>query len=205
MSAKEPIVEDIATQKINELRERAKKDFSSDEIQNFITMGKQLSGKTVIYALIEVIGEGPQNGFGAEESKRLIKKLTKIIPYNYSGCVSCAFTETPLVLNITLSLVNRDYKTDIDIPSPAYANDLFTKYNFLKNTAIAYWRQFAEEHPELYKRICAYRSDIDFSNLTVDKTNPTTLYFDPACKKRIGIFCYYVTERGQPFYKKTTN
>lgn len=192
--------EDVAVQKINELRERMGKDFSQDEITNFITMGKQLAGKTVLTSLIKVLEEGPQKGFSSPV--RLIKKIKKLIPYNYVGFVQCSFVEINFLLNVSLSLVERKYVTDIDIPSGDYAEDLFQKYNFLKNIASAYWRQFCEENKDLFKKICDYRSDIDFSALVVDPNNPTTMYFDPDCAYRVGIFCYYVDRDGRPFYKK---
>lgn len=199
--------DDIATQKLNQLREKARKDFTDDEVTKFITMGKQLASKSVLSAVICILREGPEKGKDAGESTRLIKKIEKLMPYDYSGFVQCAFNETPLLLNISLSLVARDYRTDVNVPHESYANDLFGKYDFLKNIAAAYWKQFNEEQPELMKRVADYRPDIDFSNLIVDENNPTTLFFDPECKMRLGIFCYYVDQHGRPFYKRkrTTN
>jgi hypothetical protein len=201
---------DLATQKLNELRERASKDFNRDEINNFITMGKQLASKAVLSALVCVLREnGPVDDIAGKsarekESARLIKKIEKLMPYDYSGFVTCSFKEIPYILNITLSLVNRDYKTDIDIPHESYAKDLFEQYNFLKNIACAYWRQFSEENPTLIERIAKHRPDVDFNSLVVDQNSPTTLYFDANCPRRIGLFCYY-THEGRTFYKKTKN
>jgi hypothetical protein len=189
-------------QKLDQLRAAAREKFSEDEINKIITMGKQLCGKAVITAAARVVEEGAARGFNKAIGERIARALKAVIPYNYSGFVSCGFKEIDYTLNITLSIVERDYKTDIDIPSADYARDLFQKYDFLKSTAIAYWRQFAEEHPELYKKLCAYRSDVDFGNLTVDPNNPTTMYFDPESEYRIGIFCYYVDKAGRPLYKR---
>lgn len=194
--------EDIATQKINELKQRAKENFSDEEIQQFITMGKILASKAVLTLLIKTVEEGPAKGLPKEECDRLVKKITVRMPYNYSGFVTCGFKEVPHQLHVTLSIVDRDYKTDIDIPHMSYAKDLFTKYDFLKNTAVAYWRQFAETEPELFDRVCKYRDDVDFSELVIDEKNPTTMFFDESAKFRVGIFAYY-TLNGKPFYKKT--
>lgn len=189
---------------LDEIRRRAAKDgYSEDEIAKFITMGKQLAGKTVLSALIYILKEGPIKGFDASSADKLIKKVEKKFPYNYCGFVQCVFKETTFLLNICLSLVDKNYRAEIDIPNGSYARDLFTKYDFLKKTAIAYWRQFCEENPKLLGKICDYRPDVDFSELTIDKDNPTTLYFDSECAKRIGIFAYYVDANGQPFYKRT--
>lgn len=195
--------DDIATQKINELNQKMKNNFSDEEVQKFISMGKTLASKSVLSLLIKTIEEGPvKKGFSKEECDRLVKKITLRMPYNYSGYVTCAFKEFPHLLHITLSIVDKDYKTCIDIPHESYARDLFEKYDFLKNTARAYWKQFCEEESELFDRVCRYRSDIDFSDLVIDPTNPTSLYFDEAAIFRISIFCYY-TLNGKPLYKKT--
>lgn len=194
--------DDVATQKLNELREKAAKDFSQDEIDKFITMGRQLASKAVLSALVCVLREGPSKNLSANESKKLVKRVEKLMPYQYSGYVQCAFKEIPYLLNISLSLADRDYKVQTDIPHESYAKDLYSKYDFLKQIAIAYWKQFSEEQPELIKRIIEYRTDVDFSKLFIDPQNPTTMYFDPNCKKRISLFTYYVDQNGQPFYRK---
>lgn len=193
---------DLATQKLNELRARARKDFSTDEVENFIKMGKVLASKSILSMLICLIKEGPAKGLDEAESKKLTKKIEQLMPYNYSGYVSLSFKEIPYILNVCLSLVDKDYVTDIDIPHESYAKDLYGKYDFLKQIARAFWRQFAQERPELIKRIAEYRTDIDFSDLVTDPVNTTVMYFDQDTNKRVGIFCYYVDEQGRPFYKK---
>ena len=202
MTVEDSNSDDIATQKLNELRAKASKDFSEDEVNDFINSGKKLASKAVLSALICVIKEGSAKNLSADEATRLTKKIEKLMPYNYSGFVQCAFKETSYLLNICLSLVDKDYKTDIDIPHASYARDLFQQYDFLKNIAVAYWKQFCEEQPELLKRIADYRRDVDFSQLIIDPNNPTTMYFDPECARRVGLFAYYVDQQGRPFYKK---
>ncbi len=197
--------DEIASQKIAELTRLASEKFSDAEINNFITMGKQIAGKSVLTAVIDVVAEGPPKGFSKKRAERLIRNIKKLIPYDYSGFVQCAFNEIPYTLNISLSRVDKNYRTDIDIPHESYAKDLFQQYDFLKNTAIAYWRQFVGENPDLYKKICDYRPDVDFNEISVDINNPTTMYFDINSSTRIGIFCYYVDNEGKPFYKHGKN
>lgn len=194
--------DDTASKKIEELKRKTRENFSEEEINKFITMGKQLASKSVLSMLISVIEEGPAKGLDARECEKLVKKIKAKMPYNYCGFVQCSFDETPFLLNISLSLVDAAYKTEVDIPDVRYTADLYQKYNFLKNTAVAYWRQFAEDNKELYDRICNYRADVDFGQLIIDTKNPTSMYFDPCSAKRIGIFCYYVDQNGTPFYKR---
>lgn len=177
-------------------------NFSDEETQQFINAGGKIAGKPVLSALICVIEEGPAKGLSSDESKRICERLRKLIPFDFCMPAQIEFRETPYKLNITLSLVARTYRASVDVPSDAYAQDLYKQYDFLKAVAIAYWRQFVEENETLFKRICSYRTDIDFTHLIVDAENPTTLYFDPACAKRIGIFNYWLSPNGQPLYKK---
>ena len=190
------------TQTLDELRKKAAGKFSDTEIENFINLGKKLTSKAVLSALVCVVMEGPAHGFDKPECERLRKKIERLNSEKSSGYTQVGFRETAVCLNICLSLVPIGYKTEVDIPHESYAADLYKQYDFLKNTAVAYWRQFTEDNTILYKRICDYRSDVDFSQLLIDTANPTTLYFDPACAKRVGIFCYYVDEQGNAYYKK---
>jgi len=187
---------------LTEIRHAAEAKYGKDEIDRFITMGKQLAGKVVLGALIWVIEEGPKKGKSAATAKKLVRRITDLIPYPYSGFLQIFFKEIPYRLNISLSLTPRDYKTAIDIPHDSYAKEMFDKYDFLRNTATAYWQQFSEENSQLLGQICNYRSDVDFTSLVTDADNITTMYFDPDAAKRIGILCYYVDENGKPFYRK---
>ena len=196
--------DDIANTKLDELREKAKANFSEDEIDNFIQVGKKLAAKPVLSALISLLKEGPDRGYSEVESKSLIKKVTKLIPYDYCGFVSLGFRETSMKLNICLSLVEDGYRTEISIPSNDYVRSLFEQYDFLKQTAIAYWRQFVSDQPKLFEQICAYMKDVDFTNLMINVENPTVLFWDPKSKKKIGLFCYYVDASNRPWYKKTS-
>jgi hypothetical protein len=164
--------------------------FSKEEVDQFINMGKHVASKAVITAVIECVKDGPTLGKSKPESDRLVKKLTAKIPCNFITPFKCEYEETKIVLFVSLSIVPHDFRTTVDLPSLAYAQDLYGKYDALKRIAGAYWRQWVEENPVLFKRLCAYRDDVDFSMLTVDSANPTTMYFDPKCERRVGIIAY---------------
>ncbi|QYB17448.1 hypothetical protein PV-S19_0084 [Pacmanvirus S19] len=195
--------DDIATQKLNELRQKAKEKFTDEEIDSYISVGKKLASKPVLSMVICMLKEKIATNGDKTLGDKLVRKIEKRMPYNYCGYVSLGFKETSMKLNICLSLVDRDYKTDISIPSNDYVRALFEQYDFLKQTAAAYWRQFCEEFPELSKEICDYLNDTDLSNLRIDPMNPTTMYFNNEAKKRVGLFCYYTDASGRPWYKKT--
>lgn len=187
---------------LEDIRKAASEKFSQSEIDDFINMGKKFASKAVITALINVVKDGPAKNKSLPECNRLVKKLGTKMPYNYCGFVHCEFKETPNKLNISLSIVPKDYEPDIEVPSAEYGNEIFTKYEFLKKTAAAYYLQFCEENADLFKRITAYRGDLDLSELVVDENHPATMYFDPESATRIGVFPYWINAAtGQPFRK----
>lgn len=135
--------------------------------------------------------------------KKLIARIRAQIPFDYAIPSIIEFNEIAARLNICLSLVPMDYKTDISIPDEKYAPDVLYQYEFLKNTAIAFWVEFCRKNPKLVAKLAKFAPDVDFSQIAVDAHNPTVMYFTPKSSKRIGIFCYYTDANGKPFYKTT--
>lgn len=187
------------------LREAKGRDVSAEDVESFVTLGSKLAGKAVLSALIEVLEDSYRNKGGCvSTARKLIAEVKSLIPYPFSGHVTCEFTETSHKLCISLTIAKRDYRTDVMIPSADYTNDLHSQYDFLKGVAAAYWRQWAEAHTDLYTRISNYRPDIDFSTLVVDPDNSTSMYFDPNCPQRLSLYCYYLDNTGQTYIKKPT-
>lgn len=170
---------------------------SPEQLKQMVDLGKKMASKPVLNALIVLV-----NSVNSPKSAKLAKKIKKTISYNYSGFIQAEFDDLEFKLNICLSLVDRDYTANIDVPSLEYAKDLYEKYNYLKHIAIAYWVQYTEDNKKLYAEICAHLNT-NAVLLQVDETNPTTLFFDPDCAKRVGIFPYYVDANNKPYYKKT--
>jgi hypothetical protein len=192
-------------QTIDEIKKAAGDKFSSREIDDFLNMASKLSSKAILTAVVCIITEGIERGLDAKEGNRLAGRIREIMPYKEAGytCIELNLPDLKLNLNISLSLVDVGYKTEIDVPpNKEFINDLCKQYVFTKQTACAYWKQFCQEQPEIIQRLREYRPDVDFSELVIDPTNDTTMYFDPECKKRVGIFCYYTDRQGKPFYKK---
>lgn len=165
------------------------------QLAEFIEMCKKLASKSIICYLKTLLE-------ARSAPQKLIRKLEACMTYNYCGYLTVEFEETPVKLNISLSLVPRDYRTEIDIPSADYANDLIKQYNMLKAMALAYWVQFQTDHPALYAKLQTVLSDLDISAFRMDQSNPTTIYLDPMSEKRVGIFCYYTNPDGRPIMPK---
>jgi hypothetical protein len=201
-SEKMPVESEETKAAYTKLSAAASKKFSQQEIDGIIKTGKIMASKAVLSMLISVIEEGKEKGFDSAECDKLVKLIRGRMPYDYCGFVQCEFEETDFKLNISLTLAERGYKAEISVPDAKYAQDLYSQYNFLKGVAVAYWQQFVEDYNALYKRICAYRKDVDFSVLTIDAASPTTLFFDPKSKMRVAVFPYYTNAQGQPLRKK---
>lgn len=201
-SEKMPVESEETKTAYEKLRAAASKKFSQEEIDGVIKTGTLMASKAVLSMLIYVIEEGKEKGFDSAECDKLVKLVRARMPYDYCGFVQCEFEETDYKLNISLTLTERGYKAEISVPDVKYAQDLYRQYNFLKGVAVAYWQQFVEDYNALYKRICAYRKDVDFSVLTIDAASPTTMFFDPNSKMRVGVFPYYTDAKGRPLRKK---
>lgn len=187
--------------KIDDLVDKMGKKFSRDEVENFVKLGKKVAAKPVLSLIISTLKEH----MSEMQLRPLEKKIRKTMPYNYCIPAQLTFAELPgYRLNIQLSIVPRNYKTDISIPDVKYVPELLHQYDFLRKTAVAYWVEWARMYPGLYQKIITVLKDIDLSEPHVDDANPTTIYFCPEAKSRIGIFCYYTDEAGRPMIKKKT-
>lgn len=176
--------------------------FSAEEIESFIHAAERIASKSVLHAVMEILKEGPAKGFDAKTSKRLIKQVNQKLKYNDSGYASCEFEGTTHKLGISLTLADKDFRVQADVPSLDYAKNLYKQYDTLKNFAKGFWLQFIENNPALYKKLAEYRTDVDFGELVVDPANPTTMYFDPLCAKRVSLYTFMMTADGKLLYKK---
>jgi hypothetical protein len=126
---------------------------------------------------------------------RLVRQVKKTMEYDYSGYVDVEISNCDISLRIQLTLCNADYVAAIEVPNDEkFIKDLYDQYNFLKQAAISYWKQYKAEYPDLV-------AEIGIQDLVIDEKSPTTLYFDPLCPKRIGLFPYYVDAKGNPLRK----
>ena len=181
--------------------------------QDVSKLGWEVVSKAYHTACAHVLGE--TNAHGVERVNSVdgsiirgdpqeIRELTSWLTENacvQPKCIGCEFDEISADLNIYLTIVNRNYVAEIDVPSAAYAQDVYKQYNLLKNLAIAYGQYFNSIHPEILARMRAVRPDLSFE-LTVDSASPTTMYFDPNSEKRIGIYGEYVDRKGRHMIKK---
>lgn len=151
-----------------------------EEIQNLIATSERLAK----HAIMDLLSEYDEKF-----------KVPKDEPW---GFMQISFDEFPDKLNINLIKVDASYRSSIMIPA-GYEKQLFEKYNIIKSMAITYWAYIIQTSPNIKARLNELHPTIDFSELKVDKANPTTLYFDEHFHKRIGIFCCYMDADGKLF------
>ena len=172
---------------------------SVEERKNLIEFVTAFASKAVIAAALAVVEACPDS----KQRRRCVRRLAKVsaidCPTDRPACIACSPDEIPYTLQIYLSLVPRGYQTQVDVPSDEYARDLYVKYNIAKDFAVTYWQHVLRNHPDLLVALNAVRP-IDWT-LTVDTTNPTTLYFDADTPMRAGIFCIWVDAAGKPMMR----
>jgi hypothetical protein len=167
-------------------------NYSQSEMMNIIKTGIEMSAKPVLEAASLNLRE---HGYAD-----LAERVMGMCPVKNTGYMSCTIDEVDLVLNISLCVVKKDYKSSISIPHEKYANDLFANFNALKQMATAYWLQFQNDNADLVKEI--HNIDPNCA-LVVDEANPTTMYFGRDYPYRVGIFCYYTDPKtGQHYVNK---
>ena len=176
--------------------------YTNEEIQEFMNMGAKIANMVIVRSLEALIDFEVSRGANAIEGNQLKTIVSKTLKYPAPGYIQVEFKETDLKLNICLMLVDRDYKTEIDIPSADYVQDLYKAYDALRQNAVAYWHSYMEEYAVIVDKLRTFAPDVNFDKLQMNESNITTLFFHEECPKRIGIFCYYVNSRGELFYKK---
>ena len=188
---------------VDEIKKAAQaQGYTDSEVKDFVDMAARFACKPVLHSLINLI-EYKTNPDRAKESKTLIKKINKLIKYQGTSYISLEMEEHIHPLYVQLTLADKDYRCQIDVPSREYAGELFKRYDFLKLIAVAYWRQFISDNTALFKRICDFCQDVDLSNLKIDPSNATTLYWDKEQPKRVSILSYYYD--GKTAYYKVIN
>jgi len=173
--------------------------YTKEQLEWIMDVSNKVSEKTVLNLLISTVEEGPALGQGPCDE--LVTKIREKITIGFCGYLQCEFEEIKHRLNVSLTMVEKNYVASIDVPSDKYAQDLYAKYQLLKIIATAYWGQFYKDNTELLAEVAQYRPEVDFSTLHCDTESPTTLYFDPNSKFRVGIFPYYVDKNGKLLYK----
>jgi len=194
----------MSENRLDKIKEEAlKANYSEDEINDFINMGHKFAGKSTLTALIELVNIKAVTSAQKAEAVRIVKKINKLMKYNFSGYISFEFREFTNVLNIQMSLSDKEYRLDIDVPpGDDYAKEILSRISWLKYVTIAYWKQFCTDNKSLFKRICDHCNDVDFDTLKISPDNPNSLYWDADQPKRVVVFAYYTTSDGRALYKK---
>lgn len=185
----------LATESIpaEEIAKHLEGNFTSNEVRQFLGVGEALAAHAVIDCLRRNLIEVGE--------KTLAEIIARTTPTNPHGDISIEFMETRNKLHLKLTPCPRGYKTDVSIPSLAYADQLYAQYNFLKSTAIAWWEQYKRKYPRVVKRaIRALR--VDTLPLVIDPESPTTMYLVPDAATRVGIFAFYVAPDGKQYIKR---
>lgn len=180
------------------------KKITKEELENFAQLGYKISSKVIVYALMELVKHYSQ--FLDEKRTqvyydRLITRIMACAHHKECTPLQLGFKETEYKLNMCLSVVPKDHKIEIDIPSDAYRGDIFDHIRTLLNFAVVYWKQFAIEQSALISDIVDALPDVDLADLKQDAQSSCNLFWCPNAPLRVGVFCYYVDKDGRPLRK----
>jgi len=173
-----------------------KRVLTGEELAKLIEFVTAFASKAVITAALSIIEAAPDN----KARRRCARKLTSLLPDKAPACIACSPGDFEYTLRVYLSVAPREYRTQIDVPSTEYASDLYVKYNIAKDFAKTYWSHILRDNPGLI----ALLKDVNPLewDLTVDKQNPTSMYFDEGHHTRISIVCMWVDADGKPMMPK---
>lgn len=176
------------------------------QINAYIDEGRRLVEKSILLLFTRLIEEKMKDHEGldsnginkySEIGNELIVRIKAINTLD-SKTIRCDMIEIEAVLNITMSVVDFNYETKIDIPSADYAQDLIKTYKILKDCSLAYLGLFKRIEKQLYDDLVNYLGPIEFIS---DPVKSTVLYTDVNSKHRLGVFCFYTDKNGKFYYK----
>jgi hypothetical protein len=184
---------------IEEMKAAMRDKFSEEEIEKFLDMGKSLSCKPVITELINVIKAKP--GFDSR-GKKLVRDIEDTMEYKTCGHVKIPmkdefgsiFNAQNVDIGLSLSITKKEHMPSFDCPE-FIANAVLEQYKHMISTACAYWAHWCQKNSKLFKRVCDYRPDVDFSRLHNEATRPIMMYFTEESDTRICVFAYYFNNK----------
>jgi len=170
--------------------------FTTEEVDTFVNMAEVITGKAIVHLLTHTIEEGPKKGLNQGVATELIEEVKALQKYDHTGHMQLDMEEFEVKLNIHFTIAKKGFQPEITL-HPDYVQDLYKQYIYMKKIATTYWIHWTRAHAELFDKICAYLPKVDFSELKIDPTMLTSLYFDPDCPMRISLFAYYVDKNGK--------
>ena len=188
---------------LEESLEAAKQKYTPEQIAEIMSLGVNCAGKAVLNLVIKYVEMAPiVEGQSENKRKKIIQQLKTLQP-NVTSPLELEFQEEDMrgwKMIALLSIVTPEhYRPIAEVPNAGYAEDLYRNYDGLKQFARAYWRQFVESNPKLYKLISCFVPSVVWNELEIDPKEPTTLGWDFAnFPARVGILVFYVGPDGRP-------
>jgi hypothetical protein len=158
-----------------------------EEIEEIKGYATRLAGKAVLTHLYDLVSGSPA----------LAQRVQSLITTEVNPLV-LSTTESNVKINVGLLPTPRGFRAEILVPAANYAAAMYQSIHQVLAMAIAFWSQFSADHGELVAE-CSATLGYPLV-LTVDKSNPNSLWFSPAAAGKsecVSIVCYY-TENGKP-------
>jgi hypothetical protein len=165
---------------------------TEEELSRMRDIGYTIAARPLMYLVmltaVDRLGEGSV----------VVKKINDIITEAVAsqantGYLSLGNQDSEVFINLTLGLVPSDHVTETMVPDESYADDLYEKYNLLKQFALSCWDSLQSAYPNLMKLL---KREIDSTDFTKLNISGTTLYFNENVGTRVGIVSFYTNKKG---------
>ena len=111
--------------------------------------------------------------------------------YNKIGFMAGSIPECEDMPIFQLALVPKDYSINIYSPDQ-YTETIYKSLAYMLRCATFYHVSILQSNPRLINYMRKIRPDVDFSKLQMNEKDRSSLFFDPQCEQRIGVFCLWV-------------
>lgn len=210
----------IINNKLNQIKEN---QLSPEEVDKAVEMVNCLASKITISYLLQLIDYYCKHNEHDHSLKMRVVKKLKAIPVkefigfqeitfkideikkseeyssfedNLKQDIHKLFTNTKL--RFQLSIVPKDYETQLKLPPiKELINSVFFRIDYTAKTALGYYHKVIADE-SVMQDLGELLGSLDCATLKINTSN-RSMYLDETFDKRIGVLCYFVDDKGNPF------
>src|SRR3989344_696067 len=184
---------------IEQIKDKAKKDgFSDKEVDALLNQAKILTSKVIRDYLLVIIKEELENENNTKY-KQLYKKIMQLDVSDFLGCQKIQIKNIEdITLVIQIGIANKEtHKFDMLYPNMDVLKAIFFRIARFMEMTNAQYKNMMSTSSDLYKMLCEYIPNVDFSQLRINN-NTWTMAFHEKHIMRIVPIVYYTDNTGHP-------
>ena len=163
---------------IEQIKDKAKKDgFSDKEVDALLNQAKILTSKVIRDYLLVIIKEELENENNTKY-KQLYKKIMQLDVSDFLGCQKIQIKNIEdITLVIQIGIANKEtHKFDMLYPNMDVLKAIFFRIARFMEMTNAQYKNMMSTSTDLYKMLCEYIPNVDFSQLRINN-NTLTMAF----------------------------